>query len=50
MPETGTVKWFDAREGKRFGFIKLESGEELFFHFNDGQYIEVVFDDIRVGE
>lgn len=45
--ETGTVKWFNASEGKRFGFIQLESGEEIFFHFNDGQYIEVTFDDIN---
>lgn len=40
MPETGTVKLFNAQEGKRFGFLTLASGEELFFHFNDGQFIE----------
>lgn len=40
MPETGTVKWFNAQEGKRFGFLTLASGEEIFFHFNDGQFIE----------
>lgn len=39
MPEVGTVKFFDARETKRFGFLRLESGEEIFFHFNDGQFI-----------
>ena len=35
--ETGIVKFFDSRDNKRFGFIKLESGEEIFFHFNDGR-------------
>jgi len=37
--ETGTVKFFDSRDSKRFGFIRKESGEEVFFHFNDGQCI-----------
>jgi CspA family cold shock protein len=27
---TGTVKWYDERKG--FGFIKQESGEDVFFH------------------
>ncbi|MBI2420799.1 MAG: cold shock domain-containing protein, partial [Candidatus Levybacteria bacterium] len=41
MPEQGIVKWFDARPGKRFGFISLgQSQPELFFHFNDGRSIE----------
>jgi cold shock CspA family protein len=39
MPEKGTVKFFDARDNKRFGFLTLEDGKEIFFHFNDGQYI-----------
>jgi hypothetical protein len=39
MPNQGVVKFFDAREGKRFGFLKLENGNDLFFHFNDGQVI-----------
>lgn len=34
--ETGIVKFFDGRDNKRFGFIVLESGEEIFFHYNDG--------------
>ncbi len=33
--EQGTVKFFDVREPKRFGFLKLESGEEIFFHYHD---------------
>lgn len=37
--ERGTVKFFDSRDNKRFGFIRLESGEETFFHFNDGERI-----------
>jgi len=37
--ETGTVKFFNAQQGKRFGFVRTESGEELFFHFNDGEFI-----------
>lgn len=40
MPEIGTVKFFDSRRDKRFGFIRLESGEEIFFHYNDGEFIE----------
>jgi len=36
--ERGTVKFFDSRDNKRFGFIRLESGEEIFFHFNDGEH------------
>jgi len=40
MFEKGAVKFFDSRDNKRFGFIRLESGEEIFFHFNDGRNME----------
>lgn len=36
MFEKGVVKFFDSRDNRRFGFLRLESGEEIFFHFNDG--------------
>lgn len=50
MPETGVVKWFDSRETKRFGFLKLESGEEIFFHFNDGRHSEVRDGQVQLSE
>ena len=31
MRETGTVKWFNAAKG--YGFLRRESGEEVFVHF-----------------
>ena len=33
--ETGTVKFFDSRDNKRFGFIRKAGGQEVFFHLND---------------
>ena len=35
MLTTGTVKFFDSRDNKRFGFIRKENGQEVFFHLND---------------
>lgn len=34
--EFGVVKFFDNRRDKRFGFLILRGGEELFFHFHAG--------------
>lgn len=35
--EKGRVVHFDSRDSKRYGFIHLDSGEEIFFHYNDGR-------------
>ena len=51
--ENGIVKFFDDRDGKQFGFLTVlneedqETGEEIFFHFNDGQFVEIVAGDIE---
>ncbi len=37
--ETSIVKFFDSRDNKRFGFLKLESGDEIFFHLSDGRMV-----------
>jgi hypothetical protein len=45
MVEYGIVKFFDEREGKRFGFMFVldeggeKTGEQLFFHYNNGEFI-----------
>lgn len=46
--EHGIVKFFDDRDGKKFGFLEVlnedgqKTGEEIFFHFNDGQFVDIV--------
>jgi hypothetical protein len=37
--ELATVLWFNSQ--KRFGFAKDQMGREIFFHFNDGRFVEV---------
>lgn len=52
--EYGIVKFFDDRNGKKYGFILVldanrnKTGEEIFFHYNDGEFCshdgsEVIF-------
>lgn len=46
--EHGVVKFFDDRDGKKFGFLEVldedgqKTGDEIFFHFNDGQFVDIV--------
>lgn len=46
--EHGTVKSFDDRDGKKFGFLEVldedgeKTGEEIIFHINDGQFVDIV--------
>ena len=46
--EHGVVTHFDGRHGKEFGFLEVinpdgsKTSEKLFFHFNDGQFVEIV--------
>lgn len=48
--EHGIVKFFDGRQGKEYGFLTVlnrvskETPEEIFFHFNDGEFVEIVED------
>lgn len=39
--ERGQVKFFDNRITKHFGFIELPTGEEIFFHHNDGAAVKI---------
>ncbi len=39
--ETGYVKFFDTREGKLFGFLVDEMGDELFFHYSNGRAVQI---------
>jgi len=57
MVERGIVKYFDEREGKKYGFVRVlnDAGqptrEEIFFHYHDGKTVTsnntdgVTFDD-----
>lgn len=41
--ENGTVKFFDSRNNKRYGFIVVDGGGEIFFHYNDGGNFGVTY-------
>lgn len=51
--EHGIVKFFDDRDGKKFGFLEVldedgqKTDEEILFHFNDGQFVDIVGDEIQ---
>lgn len=51
--EHGIVKWFDPRSNKQFGFLCVldengkETGGELFFHLGDGEWVDIVEDNIE---
>jgi hypothetical protein len=38
--QKGTVKFFDTRDDKLFGFVRTEQGEEFFFHFSGGRELD----------
>jgi len=49
--ERAMVKFFDARDGKKFGFLKVVkdgelTGEELFFHNGDLRFVDIDGNDI----
>lgn len=35
----GEVKWFNPQ--RRFGFLVMANGDEIFFHYNDGRFPDV---------
>ncbi|MCO6450221.1 MAG: cold-shock protein [Caldilineales bacterium] len=47
--ETGTIKWFDVRKG--FGFIKRDTGDDLFMHHSalNGFGYEIPDEGMRVS-
>jgi len=51
--EIGIVKFFDNRSDRRFGFLKAldkdgkETGEEIFFHMGDGEWVETVHGEVK---
>jgi len=45
----GAVRFFNNNRGKRFGFVMTESGEDLFFHFNQGRRPVLTADGVYLG-
>lgn len=39
--KTGIVRFFDSRDNKRFGFISIGFGQDIFFHLNDQRSVVV---------